>query len=460
MEPPRLLKSLISRRQFMFLAFALASLKDYVSADDDSDLFAACESVMKTVSGRVLDDLWDEHGGETTIDPDDIKDLHDVFELFVKDGAAKSEFLFTKNFVSKPTSSNGIDFVLPYADESGLPLDVLLRHRIAAQPAPRLVTITGEKRTDYLEPVPHIEFPKPAAALNIVFDYSGSEDLKAETLSTPIGDNKGIAQISISTGFIRRVMQSCIYANPVICDSRTLLWRNLKLMPGTSDSILVESEAGPTSISLLPLLCAVDSGVYNFNADQQHIVAVMGSFHRVFKAFMTLRSGEKLGRDVDIKNLRNDIDILAGISELFFLTVTFIVTHEVAHAVYLHTVANDDQKRNHEQELIADQAATLHLFLTALTDSLDKAHTWTEYWKYSLVGSTTLERRLLWFERLFGFGVATNIALEVLGNRADSTHPEKEERWARNVRVWNNCAVAFSNVTTLAHSDHARKSVH
>jgi hypothetical protein len=192
----------------------------------------------------------------------------------------------------------------------------------------------------------------------------------------------------------------------------------------------------------------VDSRAYAFNADQQQIVAAAGSFHRVFDAFMKLGRGDKLGNNVDVEKLRTDIEILRGITQLFFLTVNFILCHEVAHAVYLHTVTSD-QKRNHEQEMIADQAATLHLFMITLTDCLDANHSWTQYWKYSLVGSKPLEERLLWFERLFGFGVATNIALDVLGSHANATHPENQERWDRNARVWNNCALAFSNVTTF-----------
>jgi hypothetical protein len=448
MHYSRLSTPLLTRREFVISGILLALVGDSAIADNDSDLYTALESVLKTVSGRVLDDLWDEHGRETPIDAGDVKDLENVFGLFLKDGASKSEFLFTKSFVSKPTSSNGIDFVLPYGGSGGVPLDELLRQRVAAHPVPRLITRSGEKMTDYVEPIPQIEFPKPATTLNISIQYSGSEDLTASTFPAGVTNSSGNIQITISTGFVRRVMQSCIYAYPVIRDSRTLLWRTLKLLQGSGDSVLVESDAGPTSISLLPLLCVVENRAYTFSADQQQIVAVMGSFHRVFQAFMELRGGDRLGNNVDVEQLRRDTEVLAGISELFFLTITFILSHELAHAVYLHTVTND-QKRNHEQELIADQAATLQLFVIALTDSLDANHSWTQYWRYSLIGSKVLEQKLLWFERLFGFGVATNIALDVLGSHDNTTHPQSQERWARNVRVWNNCALAFSNVTTL-----------
>jgi hypothetical protein len=442
------LAKLISRRDFVISGFALGFLNRIPIADDNTDLLAACESVLKTASARVLDDLWDERGRETPTDPDDANDLQKVFGLFIKDSSSKSEFLLTKNFAGKPTSSNGIDFVLPYADPDGIPLDALLRQRIAAHSLPRLTTRSGEKTSSYAEPVPLIEFPKPATTLNISFQYLGTEDLTATTFPTQVANNSGDIQINISSGFVRRVMQSCIYAYPVIRDSRTVLWPTLKLLQGPGDSILVESEAGPTSITLLPLLCVVNKRAYAFNTDQQQIVAVTGSFHRTLETFMKLRQGQNLGKDFDVKKLRSDIQILAAIFQMFFLAVNFIVCHEVAHAVYLHT-ATSDQKRNREQELIADQAATLHLFMTALTDSLDANHSWTRYWKYSLVGSEPLEERLTWFERLFGFGLATNIALDVLGSHASATHPENEERWARNVRVWNNCSLAFSNITTL-----------
>jgi hypothetical protein len=436
---------LMSRREFVLSASALALLESS-SAADAPDLFAACESVLKTVSARVLDDLWDKQGQETPTDPDDAKDLEKVFGLFVKDAASKSEFLFTKKFVCQPANSNGVEFILPHADSNGVPLDALLRNRIAAQSVPKLKTRCGEIRTDYVQPVPDIVFPTPATTLNISFQYLGTEDLTATTLPTEVENNSGAIGIKISSGFVRRLMQSCIYAFPVVRDSRTLLWSTLRLLEGSGDSILVEAADGPTSISLLPLFCVVDTHPYKFIADQKQVVVVTESFHRVFDAFIDLKKGKKLGPEVDIARLRNDIEHLAGISQMFFLTTNYIVCHEVAHAVYLHTVTSDT-KKNHHQEMIADQAATTHMFITALTDSLDVSRSWTKYWKYSLVGSKPFEQSLLWYERLFGFGIATNIALDVLGSHGNSTHPENESRWSRNVRVWNNWALALSNIT-------------
>jgi hypothetical protein len=220
------------------------------------------------------------------------------------------------------------------------------------------------------------------------------------------------------------------------------------VLKGLGDSILVQTETGPTSITLLPLLCAVDSRIYSFKTNDEQITAVMKSFHNVFVNFVKLRKGERLGKDVDLVQLRADIDTLSGLFELFFLTAHFILCHEVAHAVYLHEETND-QKRNYEQEMIADQAAILHLLVVALTQCLDASHSWTQYWKYSLIGSEQLNKKLLWFERLFGFAVAINIALNVLGDHSSKTHPEDEERWRHSVRVWNNCVLAFSNVTTF-----------
>jgi hypothetical protein len=441
------IEELISRRDFFLLTAALIASQLSQKGDETFELLAACESVLKTASARILDDLWDEHGRETPLDSGDTTDLQNVFELFLKNATSMSEFLFTKKFVSKPTSSNGIDFVLPYADQTGVGLDVMLRQRIMAQPTPLLLTRAGRWRKDYVQPTPKIEFPAPAAALKITLNFSASENSTASTFPVEIADNIGTIRITLTAGFVRHVMQSCIYANPVIRDSRTLLWQTLKLNRGPDDSILVESGTGPASISLLPLMCAVERDVYKFKTDSKQITTAMESFHRVFRAFTILRAGDKLPRDVDVRELRKDITSLTGIFEIFFLTFTFILSHEVAHAVYLHTVTTD-QKRNHQQELIADQAATLHLLMFALTNLLNTAHTWTKYWKYSLIGTDVLRQQLLWFERLFGFGVATNIALEVLERHANATHPENEERWERNVRVWNNSVLAFSVVTT------------
>lgn len=444
----RLPKLPFTRREFVASGILLPLFGRFKIPDDNADLLALCESVMKTASARVLDDLWDEHGQETRLDAADTQDLWRVFKLFVESGAKESEFLLTSRFVNKPTSSNGVDFVLPYADSNGVPLDVLLTQRITARPVPMLITRAGKRITDYVEPIPTMKLPAPAKNLYIAFEYSGSEEITASTFPTSVGGNSGQFQITLSTGFIRRVMQSCIYAYPVIRNTRTLLWPNLEVVKGPSDSILVQTDTGPTSITLLPLLGAVDSRIYSFKTNGEQIAAVMKSFHNVFVNFVKLRKGEALGKDVDVTQLREDIDILSGLFEVFFLTAHFILCHEVAHAVYLHEETND-QKRNYEQEMIADQAAILHLLVVALTQCLDATHSWTQYWNYSLIGSEALNKKLLWFERLFGFAVAINIALNLLGGHSSATHPEDEDRWQRSVRVWNNCVLAFSNVTTF-----------
>jgi hypothetical protein len=102
--------------------------------------------------------------------------------------------------------------------------------------------------------------------------------------------------------------------------------------------------------------------------------------------------------------------------------------------------------------MIADQLATLQLFINALTQSIDQGRSWTEYWKYSLLGSNALRQRLSWFESLFAFNFATNIALNLLGNDMSGSHPATEDRWRNNVRTWNNCAIAFSKIS-LSHTD-------
>jgi hypothetical protein len=435
----------VSRRDFILSTCALALLGRVARADENIDLLAACEHVFKTVSMRVLDDLWDKHGEETHTGEDDTADLQKVFTLFAKETADRSEFLLTRNFISKPISSNGIDFILPFADPlgEGLPLPTLLRQRIERAPVLRLKTRAGTTTTAYTESRDIVSFPMAADRLQIEIIYDGSEQIVGSTFPSSTDQHSANAQIRITTGFVRRVMESSIYAYPVIHDSRTLLWPTLLLRQGPKDTILVEGAEGPVAISLLPLFCRTERAIYNFESDKREIVKVMERFYRVFSVFQVLRKGQKLPRSVDVEQLRHDIEVLEAISQLFFLTCNFILCHEIAHAVYLHRPTNDSGEAL-MHELQADQAATLHLFLIALTDCLDPEQSWTRYWRYSRIGQQDLGRRLGWFERLFGFGLATNIALGVIEPSSKIVQRQSEQRWLQNVHLWNECALAFS----------------
>jgi hypothetical protein len=186
-----------------------------------------------------------------------------------------------------------------------------------------------------------------------------------------------------------------------------------------------------------------DPAVYIYQEEEKQFRSVHASFWRVYDRFESLGKGGKLPSLTERAVLEEDVATLDALSQLYFLTLMFIVSHETAHAFFMHEVSSDLAK-NAQHEQIADNAATVHLFLVALTNTVNNDKTWTGSWRYSQLGSEMLENKLVWYERLFGFGIASNIALRLLSETDDPYHPARLARWGQNVRLWNNCVLACS----------------
>jgi hypothetical protein len=415
-----------------------------VRAEDPREQYTATvkRAVLKLACVG-LSVFWDKKGKKLATDAEDRANLQKAFEGYTEQIAPLYVFMLSKLFAPRPFTLNGINFYMPYGGDSGLALDKLLRERFASLHRLPLIAKDGKVIADYATPVPDLTFPPHAEKLDLNFAYSAEEEIKGQTVPNFTNAGTGSATMTLSTGFLRTVLLGCIYAIPIVRESRTLLWQRLKLESGTGDAVLVNAPDGLWSMSLLPLLCVTDPAVYIYQEDQKQFRAVLGAFWRVYDCFESLKKGGRLPSVSERTALNEDIATLDALSQLYFLTLMFIVSHETAHAFFMHQVTSDlAQSANNEQ--VADNAATVHLFLVALTNTLNSDRTWTGSWRYSQLGSQALEDKLLWYERLFGFGIANNIALRLLSGQEDPYHPTRLARWGQNVRLWNNCALACS----------------
>jgi hypothetical protein len=390
-----------------------------------------------------LSTFWDKNGKKIPTDGEDRANLQKVFEGFANEIAPLYTFMLSKLFTPRAFTSNGINFYMPYGGESGLALDKLLLERFATLRRLLLVGKDGGAIADYATPVPDLIFPPHAEKLNLQFVYSEKEEITGQTVPSFASTGSASATMTLSTGFLRTVLLGCIYAIPIVRNSRTLLWQRLRLDQGSGDSVLVNAPDGRWIVSLLPLLCVTDPAVYTYQEDEKHFRSVHASFWRVYDRFQSFRKGGELPSVSERAVLEEDVATLDALSQLYFLTLMFIVSHETAHAFFMHEVSSD-QAKNAQHEQIADNAATIHLFLVALTNTINNDKTWTGSWRYSQLGSEMLENKLVWYERLFGFGIASNVALRLLSVTDDPYHPARLARWGQNVRLWNNCVLACS----------------
>jgi hypothetical protein len=439
----RLLPPDWSRRAFLGGTAALMLPGALALQPDRARLIETLKGSLAKVAGMGLCYFWDEDGKNLATNEQDVAVLQSVFKGFSEKIAPFYEFLMMKLFTPQPRSVNGVNFYVPFGGDTGIPLDKLLRDRFGSLHHLTLIGKTGAELEDYALPVPGLIFPKHADTLQLNFVYSGEEDVVGTTTPRFQRAGDGSATMSISTGFLRKVLLGCIYALPIVQNSSTLLWQSLRLSPGPSDTVLVNATDGQWSISLLPLLCVPDPSVYAFTEDALLFRSAHARFWRVYDALRGLERGAPLPSTAELNKLSNDVKTLDALSQLYFLVLMFIVSHETAHSVFMHEFASDPLK-SAAQEQAADIAATVHLFFVALTNTFNNSQTWTATWRYSNLGTETLENKLIWFERLFGFGIANNIALRLLVEGDDPYHPTVQTRWSTNVRIWNNCVLACS----------------
>lgn len=437
----------LSRRGFLGGTAALLTASPAYAdpPPDRKQLIGTCRATLTKVAPMSLVYFWDEKASPTKTTSDgDVRFLQTMFQGFAAGILPFYEFMMTKQFTPRPSTSNGVSFYLPYGGEGGVPLDKLLRDRFVSMRRLRLIATDGRPFPDYSPIPPALQFPAHADQLRLDFTYAGDEGIVGSTMPRSNRKGDGSAEMSISTGFARTVLLACINALPLVRGSRTLLWKGLKLDEGPADSVLVSTPEGERwSVSLLPLLCSTDRRAYAYSRDGKAFAEVHSAFWRTYSTLRQLERGGPMPPAPRVAALLQDCGHLDALSELHFLTMMFIISHETAHSVFMHGLTNDaDLSRQHEQQ--ADTAATIHLFFLALTNTLKAERTWTRFWRYSMLRSKELAQALEWYERMFGFGIATNVALAMLPGGDDEFHPSIEQRWMTNVSLWNNCVLACS----------------